>query len=228
MARGRYADSLRIPCYSMLRMQGDSVRMILPSKVALFSPRVEAPPLSRSVAALVFTAQKSADGEKALLEWNSNIPTDDAHFIIERSADGGIYERLGTVDANSNLQNYTFEDGLPFEEDNLYRLVLKKADGKEIVTEPQWLNFPVVKGFELYPNPATTELTLHLKQFSKASIDIVLYDAIGKQLYKEHIDNNTALKKTLNLSSLNLTEGYYNLVVLHKGRAFSRRFVVAK
>lgn len=230
MAKGRYADSLRIPCYSMLRMQGDSVRMMLPSKVSLFTPRVQSSALQRNDV-LVFSAHKSADGEKAVLQWQNNTQPDNSHFILERSADGVTYERLGEVDGKAterSLQTYTFEDGLPLEDDNLYRLVLKRADGKEIVSEPQWLNFPVVKGFDLYPNPASDEVTVILKQFGGKSFDILLYDAIGKQLYKEHIDNNTAQKKTLNLSTLHLTEGYYNLVVLHKGRAYSRRFVVAK
>jgi Secretion system C-terminal sorting domain/PA domain len=230
MAKGRYDNDIKIPCFSISRSQGDSIRRHLPSKVALFTPRVQALALDRGEV-LVFSAFKSDDKTRAVLQWQNNTQPDNSHFVIERSTDGEKYERLGEIDAkglSKNLQTYTLEDDLPFEEDNLYRLVLKKANGKEIVTEPQLLNFPIVKGFDVYPNPASEEITLQLKQFDGKTIDILLYDGVGKQLHKEHIENNTVQKKTLNLTQFNLTEGVYNLVVLHKGRAFSRRFVHAR
>ena len=228
MARGRYADSLRIPCFSMIRSQGDSVRMHLPSKVALFTPRVQASFLQRSDV-LVFSAYKS--DEKAILQWQNNTQPDNSHFIVERSADGNTYQRLGEVDGKSlvrSLQTYTLEDGIPLEDDNFYRLILKRADGTEIVTEPQLLNFPIIKGFDVYPNPASEEITIHLKQFDQKDFDLMLYDALGKQLYSEHINNNTIQKRKLNLSAFNLTEGYYTIVIIHKGRAHTRRFMFSK
>lgn len=39
LEKGKYADSLRIPCFSITRSQGDSLRFILPSQVALFVPQ---------------------------------------------------------------------------------------------------------------------------------------------------------------------------------------------
>lgn len=231
MAKGRYADSLRIPCFSMTRSQGDSVRVHLPSKVALFTPRNNTLSLLGRNDVLTFSAFKAAEGEKAVLQWQNNTQPDNSHFVVERSADGVDYERIGEMDGKAlsrSLETYTLEDDLPLEDDNLYRLRLKKADGKEIVTEPQLLNFPIIRGFEIYPNPASDELTIHLKQFSNKSFDILLYDGIGKERYKEHIDNTTTLKRTLNLNRFNLTEGVYTLVVLHKGRTYARRFVFAK
>ncbi len=39
LVRGRYDAQIKIPCYSITRAQGDSVRGMLPSRVALFVPK---------------------------------------------------------------------------------------------------------------------------------------------------------------------------------------------
>ena len=40
MVRGRYGDSLRIPCFSIIRSQGDSLRVMLPSQASISKPQV--------------------------------------------------------------------------------------------------------------------------------------------------------------------------------------------
>ncbi len=40
MVRGRYGDSLRIPCFSIIRAQGDSLRAMLPSQASISKPQI--------------------------------------------------------------------------------------------------------------------------------------------------------------------------------------------
>jgi hypothetical protein len=39
MVKSRVSDAVTIPCYSIIRQQGDSLRVMLPSKAAFFTPR---------------------------------------------------------------------------------------------------------------------------------------------------------------------------------------------
>ena len=43
MAKSRVSDAVTIPCYSIIRQQGDSLRVMLPSKTVFFRPRPTPP-----------------------------------------------------------------------------------------------------------------------------------------------------------------------------------------
>jgi Secretion system C-terminal sorting domain/PA domain len=228
LIKGKFADSLRIPCFSITRSQGDSLRMILPTQATLYKPVVRYSSLERS-AILEFNAYKL--DRKAVLQWQNNTQPDVDYFVIERSADGVNFEywqKMGVKDTLRSLQTYTLDDTEPLEDDNFYRLIVKRKDGTNIRTETKYLSFPALKDFDFYPNPATDEVTINLKQFEKKSFDLMLYDASGKEIYKEHLDNISTPIKKLNLSRLNLSEGYYSITVLNKGRAYTRRFIFAR
>ena len=228
MVRGRYADSLRISCFSITRSQGDSVRAMLPTRTGLFTPKIQVAALRQSDV-LEFNAYK--DVQRAVLQWQNNTQPENESFIIERSVDGKTFKPLREIEGKEalrNLKTYTLEDTDPYEDENYYRLILKRQDGTIIITAPKLLTFPVLRDFDFYPNPASNELNIHLKQFEKKSIDLIIYDAVGKQIYEEHIDNVPPSVKTLDLSKLQLSEGYYTISVLHKGRSFTKRFMFVR
>ena len=228
MARGRYADSLRIPCFSITRSQGDSVRAMLPSRVGLFTPKVQTASLQQS-AILTFNAYKL--DQIGVLEWENKTQSNNETFIIERSADGQIFTKWREIEEHTttnSLKTYTLDDTEPLEDDNYYRLILKHPDGTSQTTAPRLLKFPALRDFDFYPNPATHELNIHLKQFEKKAIDLTIFDAVGKQIYTEHIDQVSANIKTLDLAKLHLSGGSYTISVLYKGQAFTKRFMLAR
>ncbi len=64
MAKSRVSDAVTIPCYSIIRQQGDSLRVMLPSKAAFFTPRPNRASLMRedSIQNAFFTNHVVKDG----------------------------------------------------------------------------------------------------------------------------------------------------------------------
>ena len=68
MVRGRYDAQLKIPCFSITREQGDSIRFMLPSRVALFVPQKQANSLSQSQLAQQIETSENISGKLNNLE----------------------------------------------------------------------------------------------------------------------------------------------------------------
>ena len=44
-------------------------------------------------------------------------------------------------------------------------------------------------GFGAFPNPATDELKVNLSEYTGKAVDIVIFNAFGKAMTREHIEN---------------------------------------
>jgi hypothetical protein len=61
--------------------------------------------------------------------------------------------------------------------------------------------FAVNVNFELYPNPATTQLTIELNNWQAGENQFSLFDLAGKELLREKINSNKTIIPTANLSN---------------------------
>ena len=64
------------------------------------------------------------------------------------------------------------------------------------------------------PNPVKDNLYIDIWSPSDMSINVVLYNMIGQQLYSKiyHLNKNT---NTIDLNNLNLPTGAYHLLITH-------------
>ena len=165
----------------------------------------------------------SALNQKVELKWRA-VEVNNQYFIVERSADGNLFQPLGTVNGRAGTNNYLFYDFPAFNQagDLYYRIKQVDNDGKFSYSPVQSLRLRGLSGsFSLYPNPVTDMLNIALDT-SRAPLVYTLSDLAGRKL----LDNVAApggASVQINLQSI--PKGIYVLIVRSDGRSFSRRII---
>lgn len=110
--------------------------------------------------------QAIAEGNKIKLTWQTAAELDNDGFLVERTTNGQIWEKIGFVQGygtTSEMHGYHFLDENPLLGLNYYRLRQKDFEGKEEysgVVSFDFLNLGDFGNLRLAPNPATTQIQL--------------------------------------------------------------------
>lgn len=149
---------------------------------------------------------------KSNITWSTATEINSDYFTIERSYDNESFEIVSKIPANGNSTStkyYTTTDNNVRNGIVYYRL--KQYDkmssveniSKTIVIYANERNI----GFDMYPNPANTEMTLVVPDALSRGLSVVIYDSFGNQVLSESVlikDN-----KTLNFNISNFLSGTY-------------------
>ena len=163
-----------------------------------------------------------ADAGHAKLKWATAAETNNRGFEVQRSRNGGDWEKLGFVDGEgtTSLQtNYHFTDTQPFSGNNYYRLKQMDWDNHieylpvQVVNMKDGEQAPV----QVYPNPAKTFLNItHVKGQG------MVYNASGQLLKTINLTADGI--NTINVSQLE--KGVYQLVIIQEdGERVVKRFL---
>lgn len=144
----------------------------------------------------------------ALLYWKTTSEINTHSFEIERSIEGSVFKKIGSVLANNTggENNYTFKDeGISKlnETKFYYRLKQNDNDGKFTYSQIVVLNLSKNKNFIIYPNPSKDIITLSLSSGTLLHSIATLLDIQGRQIkqftinnFQESIDINRLPKGT--------------------------------
>jgi hypothetical protein len=166
-----------------------------------------------------FAAICNESGEEVTVRWSTASEHNSSHFTVDRSIDGIDWEVLGTVNAagnsTSNL-NYELTDsdtrghGVIY-----YRLHQVDLDGASKTYGPAsvaCLNDQL--GFEVFPNPAGTDVTVLLHgEHQEGETSIQITDINGKEVKK--IFYNQQVGKLMTVDLRNLEPGVYVVRMLN-------------
>lgn len=157
-----------------------------------------------------FIADCQEDG-KVQLKWITASEHNASHFIIEKSADAGNWTSLTTIPAagNSTTTNYYSAIDDYSRGTNYYRLIQIDNDGTTKVYDALASNCDVDKvGLSLFPNPATSGVTLELNQnIENENVYVGFYDVHGKMIKRVDINENNG--KYVYVDVQDLSSGYY-------------------
>jgi len=136
-----------------------------------------------------FTAHKEDD--TSVLEWSTASEINNAHFVIERSEDGRIFEEIGTVEGNGTtnaISHYTFLDESPVTGKNYYRLNQYDFNGKSTLSEIRIVEFENEKRIiNIFPNPTTNFVKI---SNTEENTRLEVYNLSGKLAYEKNINSN--------------------------------------
>jgi len=125
------------------------------------------------------------EGGKNILMWRTIVEENVRDFDLERSNDGQVFERIGTIKSRGGGANYAFMDGSPEPASNYYRLKINDLNGdvsfsKIIVLE----NNGMQKGLKVYPNPANgAEITVETNQ--NAEVSLLIINSVGQIIFQQ-------------------------------------------
>ena len=151
-----------------------------------------------------------------LLDWSTSYEINSQYFDIERSADGIVFNKIGTVNAAGNssiTHNYSFTDAAALEH-NYYRLKQVDIDGKFEYSKVIIIDNKNYGGnFRVINNPFTDVLDIDFGKVQAGKTDIRLLDVTGKEIYHTVNDISGLSRLHINLSGRNLSAGIYLLQV---------------
>jgi choice-of-anchor B domain-containing protein len=109
-----------------------------------------------------FTAQ-AMDKQVAQLNWTTSTEVNSSHFLVQRSADGAVFETIGSIAAAGNsdaFNRYNFADEQALIGNNFYRLEQLDLDGSAVFSNTLLVQFTAETGFTVSPNPTADYLQL--------------------------------------------------------------------
>ncbi|RZK70603.1 MAG: T9SS type A sorting domain-containing protein, partial [Pedobacter sp.] len=147
---------------------------------------------------LDFTAK--AENNSAKLQWTTSSETNNDHFVIERAANGGNFQKLTTVTGKGTTtiaSSYIWFDRSPVNGTNYYRLKQVDKNGVTKDLGDRSLSFQLAdSGAGIYPNPVVAVATVTFPVGIYQQVE--LSDLNGKVLLKQPIT------KSAEVTSLNL------------------------
>lgn len=159
------------------------------SGITSFSPfAVTNPDSPLPVTLARFDAVK--EGSTALLSWSTTEETNSDRFEVERSINGKIWQKIGTVSASGDSKiwaDYRFADEQPvLSQENLYRLKMvdkaaSPSDAPFAYSRIRSLKFDTDNSPVVFPNPVNDKL--FVQDFTHVS-SLRIIDVNGKVVYQ--------------------------------------------
>ncbi|RPD46248.1 T9SS C-terminal target domain-containing protein [Hymenobacter sediminis] len=163
-------------------------RQVVPV-TSLCSSRSDAP---LPVVLSLFKAQAGAAGVG--VSWETSVELNSAAFVVERSANGQVFEPIGRVAAAGSThrrQSYSFTDRAPLSGLSYYRLRQLDTDGSEHlsgVVTVRWNKAAKEAQLTVFPNPsATGTCTVRLEQEAAAAAQLQVLDLTGRTVYSQNL-----------------------------------------
>jgi chitinase len=147
------------------------------------------------------------------LTWATSSEQDNAHFLVERSADGKNFTSLQSVaskGSNSRIRlDYQYADGSPLVGQNYYRLTQVDLNGSSKVVGHTVQNVAfTVQHLKLSPNPlAGSEFKINLSGNNANAAPVVISNIYGVVIFSQTVNIDHGIAK-INLNN-KPTSGIY-------------------
>jgi hypothetical protein len=139
----------------------------------------------------------NATGNRTALEWKTADEVNTAAFDIERSSNGINYTTIGTVKAiGQGANSYNTTDETPVAGNNYYRLKMKDLDGKFKVSRVVVVKHAEKDGLQLSPVPASSYVTVQLKDQSLLNQRAQVYNSVGYLVTEVMLTNGVRINMT--------------------------------
>ncbi len=171
-----------------------------------------------------FTAKLTENNVQ--LNWNADNAIGFSHFIIERSEDGVVFNKVGQVKGTTETAYSFMDKDLPNAKVIYYKLKMVDNDGKfknsEIVFVKLNNNF---SNALVYPNPTLGSLYIKLNETLYTNSTLQLSDVTGRILKQQNVN---AFTRNIHLDVKELSAGRYFIKITNNTQIINQSFVVMK
>ncbi|MBX0292657.1 T9SS type A sorting domain-containing protein [Hymenobacter sp. HSC-4F20] len=150
-----------------------------------------------------------------VVSWETSLELNSAAFVVERSANGQVFEAVGRVAAagtTQRRQQYTFTDRAPFSGLSYYRLRQLDQDSTAHLSDVapvRWSKASNGLQLVLFPNPtATGTCTVRLEQAAAVPAQLQVLDLTGRLVYAQSLASSQANPEH-RFSTRHLQKGVY-------------------
>jgi hypothetical protein len=171
----------------------------------------------------------------ALLKFSTALEQNVSHIDIEKSYNGSLFNKIGTVRAKGSIQNtYEFTDSLlslsRLQTHAFYRLKMVDKDGQSTysrVISVAFVQATATPAIAVVPNPAKGVAQLNVTGVVKDEVvSIAIYDVSGKMLLTQKASvaagNNVVLLRGIG----SLQHGLYMVTALLNGKLVTQKLMI--
>jgi hypothetical protein len=185
--------------------------------------------VSRPLSVQLVKFQAHATGSAVRLAWQTASEENNAHFVVERSADGKHFEPLTQVagrGTSAQAASYSYVDQTASQTlatTLYYRLRQVDFDGTATLSAVQVVqrHAPKLGDLHCYPNPMHGQLAVDLTSWPVTPCVVQLFDLAGRSQYKQTLAGGEVQQLTLP----SLAAGTYVLRVQSTGREQTKLLV---
>jgi Secretion system C-terminal sorting domain len=169
----------------------------------------------------------SPEHSKTILKWATSFEEGNSSFKIERSTDGRKFTAISFMNATGNTEavtKYQYTDESTNSSGFFYRIDAVAVNGADNLSPVVYVA-PVNKTFSVsavYPSPSANIINTQIAAAGKQKIDILVTDALGKQMLHQAIRVNNVLQYRLDISKF--STGTYFIRFGNKGQSESLSF----
>jgi hypothetical protein len=175
-----------------------------------------------STSVMAFDAYRKDN--QAVLTWVASSANSEDYYVVEKwNNTAGGFEALDIVNTNwsGSDEYYNYIDKNTTDGDNTYRIISVSPDETPQFSEHKTVIFNALKaGFEAYPNPATTDVTLNLRSIQNTKSAISIINVYGKVLKNMQFDNTPS---NITINTEDLLAGQYFIQINAEGRRAMRQ-----
>jgi hypothetical protein len=187
---------------------GPAMTSVLNPYGTVFGPAATLP-----VDLVQFLATKNPDAS-VKLSWSTAQEINSSSFEVERSADQGSWDKIGSVAAkgySSITTDYSFTDRFPLSGNGYYRLKMIDLDGKfkysnTLVVNSDKDSRPLV----IYSNPFSDQIRMKVSVSKAQNLFLTVSDMLGKTYLKQSY-NAQAGENLINMVPSGAASGIYIL-----------------
>ncbi len=161
------------------------------------------------------TFEAATRGTEVQLTWTTASETNNAGFDVERSVDGQAFSKVGFSPGSgttTEVQRYRFmDDEVPFANTVRYRLKQVDLDGTFAYSDVVRVDITphAFRLLESTPNPFRTTTRLRYALSERASVEMHLYDVLGRRVRTLVDTKRGAGRYTMTLDGAGLAPGTY-------------------
>lgn len=181
------------------------------------------PNFATPIELLAFEGQN--EGNFNHLKWITASEINNDYFDLERSADGINFETIGKIKGAGNSSSkleYDFDDALPIQGVNYYRLKQVDFDGKFVYSQTIEIdNHAEFAYFQnLFPNPSNGKFSFDFVSPKDSRLQVNISDMSGRVMYS-NIQNTQQGTSSIGVDISNLPSGIYTLSIFDAATQFS-------
>ncbi|WP_154658299.1 T9SS type A sorting domain-containing protein [Eisenibacter elegans] len=183
------------------------------------------------VTLLNFEVQALPERQAVQVDWTTAHEQNNAHFVVERSADGRTFASIAQVPANTQdlrLRRYQYVDQAPLPGTSYYRLRQVDISGEAQIYRTVAVQFQQMYGLQVLPNPSDGyALGLRLQEESSVGVQISIRAMDGQTIRRLNVRTDSAgrWQETL-VFPQKLPAGAYLVEAVSEGHSFVEKLIV--
>jgi len=183
---------------------------------------------------LIYLKADPINNQFIQVSWATSVEVNNHGFEVLRSTDGINFTNVGWVDGHNNstiTQTYSFDDH-NVAPNVIYYYKLNQVDNDGHSKETYIVNAMITSGdvfaiSEFIPNPAKDLSRIIVTTSAIQSIDVKMFDMLGRQLSQETYNLNVG-ENAIYFDTNTLSDATYTAVITAGNKVYSKKLVVAK